>query len=135
HEVAVKKHLGPKDLLFLFFPPGPDGRRRGLDYIRNVSSTGQPNDAPVSETAWLAQIKAAIEWGARQHPSPAGVERIDCPTLVAHGQLDVMVSPEKGRLLAELIPGATFKLFPDAGHACLFEEVAEFTADLLQFLG
>lgn len=134
HQVTIKKRIGHKDLFFLFFAPGRDGRRRGFEYIRNLPTGGEPADAPVSETAWLAQIQAANSWGARQQPSSAGAEQIGCPTLVAHGQFDVMVSPEKGRLLAELIPQATFKLFPDAGHAVLFETVAEFAADLLHFL-
>lgn len=134
HQVTIKERIGHKDLFFLFFAPSREGRRRGLEYLRNLPTGGEPADAPVSKTAWLAQIQAANSWGEHKQPSAAWADQIGCPTLVAHGQFDVMVSPEKGRLLAELIPQATFKLFPDCGHAFLFEAVEEFAADLLHFL-
>jgi pimeloyl-ACP methyl ester carboxylesterase len=134
-EVTVKQGIGPKDLFFLFFAPGQEGRRRGLEYIRNLPTGAELRDVPVSEPAWRAQIEAANEWAESPEPCATGAERISCPTFVAHGELDVMVSTMQGRLLADLIPNAVLKVFPGAGHAFLFEEVAEFTVDVLRFLG
>jgi pimeloyl-ACP methyl ester carboxylesterase len=38
------------------------------------------------------------------------------PTLVVHGDEDVMVPPANGRLLAALIPGARLIELPGAAH-------------------
>jgi len=42
--------------------------------------------------------------------------RIAAPTLVVHGDEDVLVRPENGELLASLIPGATLRMWPGAAH-------------------
>ena len=44
------------------------------------------------------------------------IKSITVPTLVVHGADDSLIPPEYGRLTAELIPGATFKLVEGMGH-------------------
>jgi proline iminopeptidase len=44
------------------------------------------------------------------------IKSITVPTLVVHGADDLLIPPEYGRLTAELIPGATFKLVEGMGH-------------------
>jgi pimeloyl-ACP methyl ester carboxylesterase len=44
------------------------------------------------------------------------IKSITVPTLVVHGAEDLLIPPEYGRLTAELIPGATFKLVEGMGH-------------------
>jgi pimeloyl-ACP methyl ester carboxylesterase len=43
-------------------------------------------------------------------------ELADLPTLVLHGLDDALIPPDRGRDLAELIPGARLELLPDCGH-------------------
>ena len=47
---------------------------------------------------------------------PVDLSRIQVPTLVIHGSLDVIVPPEFGRQVADAIPEATFLLIEGAGH-------------------
>ena len=47
---------------------------------------------------------------------PIGLDRIDCPVIVAQGAMDVIGSGQTPRF-APLIPGATFSLLPVSGHA------------------
>ena len=47
---------------------------------------------------------------------PELIKSISAPTLVVHGADDSLVPPEHGRVTAELIPGATFKLIEGMGH-------------------
>jgi pimeloyl-ACP methyl ester carboxylesterase/DNA-binding CsgD family transcriptional regulator len=42
--------------------------------------------------------------------------QVRCPTLVAHGQGDLRIPFEEGRLLASLIPGARFVPLPSRNH-------------------
>ena len=44
------------------------------------------------------------------------IKTISAPTLVVHGADDLLIPPEYGRLTAELIPGAAFKVVEGMGH-------------------
>jgi pimeloyl-ACP methyl ester carboxylesterase len=54
-------------------------------------------------------------------------------TLVVHGDEDVLVRPENGALLAELIPDATLRMWPGAAHFYPTDEPAADPA-ILEFL-
>lgn len=54
---------------------------------------------------------------------------------VAGGDSDPMVPPHYSRLLANLLPQARVKIYPDSAHGFLFQHHAEFAADVEQFLG
>ncbi|WP_239340439.1 alpha/beta fold hydrolase [Frankia sp. CiP3] len=56
----------------------------------------------------------SIYGGALAHTSPAGLERISCPTLVVGGEKDMLFPPERTRELAERIPAAKMALLPAA---------------------
>jgi pimeloyl-ACP methyl ester carboxylesterase len=47
---------------------------------------------------------------------PTGLDRIDCPVIVAQGAFDVIGSGQTPRF-TPLIPGSRFTLLPAAGHA------------------
>jgi hypothetical protein len=54
------------------------------------------------------------------------------PTLVMHGELDMMSPLENGRILATGIPGARLEVFP-GGHAFPYEQPDETTRVLLDW--
>jgi 3-oxoadipate enol-lactonase len=56
------------------------------------------------------------------------------PTLVIWGEADAMIPVERGRRLAEAIPGARFVGLPGIGHTCQVEAPAEFAAALSPFM-
>ncbi|GBQ35909.1 alpha/beta hydrolase [Gluconacetobacter azotocaptans] len=61
--------------------------------------------------------------------------KIDVPTLVLHGDDDQVVPFEAtGKLAAEMIPGATLKLYPGAPHGFPLTHKDQVNADLLAFL-
>ena len=57
------------------------------------------------------------------------------PVLVANGIGDVMVPAEHSFAIARGAPSAKLILYPDAGHAFLFQCAEDFTAEVLRFLG
>lgn len=135
HERAAKEAIGPKDLLFLLFGPSHMSRMKGTEFIRRLGRRREEPDAGVTERAWRAQIEAARRWGEPAPGAATRLGRLPHPVFVAHGQHDVMVDVAKGRLLADLLPDARLKVYPDAGHGFLFEEHEEFGADVAAFLG
>lgn len=59
---------------------------------------------------------------------------LQMPTLVIWGEADALIPVERGRRLAEAIPGARFVGLPGVGHTCQVEAPAEFAAALAPFL-
>ena len=59
------------------------------------------------------------------HDTRARLGRIEAPTLVLHGDADVLTPPANARLLAEAVPDATLGLVRGAGHAYLLEQPQE----------
>jgi pimeloyl-ACP methyl ester carboxylesterase len=64
-------------------------------------------------------------WAAGLHDRGLDLGRIRAPTLVLHGEDDVLVRVANARLLAEGIPDAELHVFPDAGHGFEFERLEE----------
>jgi pimeloyl-ACP methyl ester carboxylesterase len=71
------------------------------------------------------------------HPDANTLNRlagITQPVLVANGVNDRMVPTVNSHLLAERLPDAGLKIYPDAGHGFLFQYPAEFAAEVEAFL-
>lgn len=56
------------------------------------------------------------------------------PTLILHGDADLMIPPENGRLLAEYIHDAELIMYPGAGHLFFIERANEVNQAIRQFL-
>ncbi len=60
---------------------------------------------------YLAQATGTSQWDRYDR-----LDRITAPTLVVHGELDALVRPANGRILADRIPGSEFMTVPLANH-------------------
>jgi pimeloyl-ACP methyl ester carboxylesterase len=134
HSVTTKDVIGLKDLLFLFFAPTPISREKGVEFIRRLGHPRPEADRMVSEPSWRAQFEAAKKWKAADPLALAGLSRLKQPTLVAHGEFDVMITLARARALADNMPNADLRIFPDAGHAFLFQEPEAFGSLVVEFL-
>ena len=56
------------------------------------------------------------------HDAYERLNRVAAPTLVVHGEQDVFVPPANALVLADRIPGAQLRLWPDAGHMYIIDE-------------
>jgi 3-oxoadipate enol-lactonase len=72
---------------------------------------------PTDTMAYVHQTAAAAS-----HSTIRRLHRITAPTLVVHGESDVVMPPRNAKLLADKIPGAELKLWPGAGHLCATDE-------------
>jgi pimeloyl-ACP methyl ester carboxylesterase len=78
---------------------------------------------------YIAQAVGSSMWD--------GYDRIDAitaPTLVLHGELDALVPPDNGRILASRIPGATILMVPAANHLLTTDQPERVSAALLDWL-
>jgi pimeloyl-ACP methyl ester carboxylesterase len=102
------------------------------DYLAAISSYPPVPPVPASVTA--AQSQAVEAWWEGRDPATQQAWAINAPTLVADGSADVLDPAANSRLTASMISGAKLMLYPDAGHAFLFQDQATFAPAVVSFL-
>jgi pimeloyl-ACP methyl ester carboxylesterase len=85
---------------------------------------------PTQSTGYFGQLRAAMG-----HDMWDVLPAISVPTLVVHGDADLLVPTANGRLLAERIPGARLVLVPGAGHMLQADGNDVVRDAVLDFLG
>ena len=85
-----------------------------------------PNFYAASSAVKTTQFAAIQEWMAGEDPVGHQLNRIHVPTLVADGTEDALNPTANAVLLARGIPHSRLLLYPDAGHAFLFQDAATF---------
>jgi pimeloyl-ACP methyl ester carboxylesterase len=81
-----------------------------------------------------AQYDAIVEWGIPDASKLNRLAGIRQPTLVANGDNDTMIPTINTYILAEHLPNARVRIFPDAGHGFLFQWPVEFANLVTEFL-
>jgi pimeloyl-ACP methyl ester carboxylesterase len=84
--------------------------RIGADIAHRMSS-------PTDPLAYMHQAAAVAT-----HDAYERLNRTVAPTMVVHGEQDIFVPPANALVLAERIPGAQLRLWPDAGHMYIVDE-------------
>jgi pimeloyl-ACP methyl ester carboxylesterase len=133
--ILAKAHTTPKQLIRLLYPP--DQQPAGFAYLhRVVTQSGlQPDSFTVSPRI-LAQQNVAEGrlWYCRGCGAYPRLPRITTRTLVADGRSDIVEPPANSGIIAALIPHAELRLFPDAGHAFMFQYNRTFARTATLFL-
>jgi pimeloyl-ACP methyl ester carboxylesterase len=125
---------GIEELLHIFFEVTETSRARGREYVRRAFSRTEGADRPNGPEVARAQYDAIVEWGI---PDPTRLNRlagITQPTLVANGDNDMMIPTINSQILADHIPNARLRIYPDAAHGFLFQYPTEFAALVNGFL-
>jgi pimeloyl-ACP methyl ester carboxylesterase len=75
-----------------------------------------------------------VEWGTPDDSALGRLSEIGQPALVALGDSDRVTPPHASFLLADLLPDARVRRYPDSGHGFMFQYHAEFARQVLDFL-
>jgi pimeloyl-ACP methyl ester carboxylesterase len=78
---------------------------------------------------YLAQVIGSSRWDGHDR-----IRGITAPTLVVHGELDALVPPENGRIIADRIPGAELVTIPEANHLLMTDQPQHVSEVLLGWL-
>ena len=131
---ATADEPGAEDLLALFFERSDTSIAKGKEFIERIFIRSEGRDVGTDLATRDAQLDAVTTWGI---PEPARLDRlagITQPVLAVNGENDRMVPTPNTRLLAERLPDARLKIYPDAGHGFLFQYPEEFAAEVEAFL-
>jgi pimeloyl-ACP methyl ester carboxylesterase len=133
--VALAETIDAEGALTIFFEKSASSRAKGFEFIRRLQARQKDRDTPVSLATRDAHLTAISTWGIPDATKLARLAAIKQPTLVANGDNDIMVPTVNTHLLARHLPNATLSIYPDAGHAFLFQYPEQFAAEVNAFLG
>lgn len=133
-EVATKPVNSDDDFLFLFFRDTPTSQAAGRAHLARLRERADAFAATVSAETWKAMLSAGSDVGTAETSLLNRVGEITQPTLVANGNEDVMIPTYQSYALAQAIPDARLIIYPDSGHAFMFQYPELFEDEVIRFL-
>jgi pimeloyl-ACP methyl ester carboxylesterase len=127
---AAAGRSNPATVLSVLFPP--DQAAAAKAYAEGILE--YPGYHAASAAIKTEQNAAIQQWMAGRDPAGRRLGQIRIPTLVADGTLDQLDPTPNDWLLARGVPGASLILYPDAGHAFLFQDAGAFVPAVGKFL-
>jgi pimeloyl-ACP methyl ester carboxylesterase len=132
--IATKPVNSDDDFLQLFFRSTPASRQAGRAHLARLRQRADAFAEVVSEPAWMAMLAAAGDVGTPETSLLHRVPAITQPVLVANGNEDAMIPTYQSFALSQAIPNARLILYPDSGHAFMFQYPDAFGAEVVRFL-
>lgn len=132
----------------LFFYPSPTSQAAGRAWWsrvheRNESTSGEPRSEVVSYqyadggAGVKAMVAASQAFKSPEKRADGSYDRlgeIRIPVFVANGKDDFMIPTRHTYVLQQKLADARAKIFPDSGHAFLYQFAEEFAGDVGRFL-
>jgi len=133
-QVMLKPVNDDEDFLYLFFPETEQGRREGKAHMARLKRRSGETAPAVGMEGVLAQAAAIKAFSTGATATLPRLGEIAQPVLVANGVGDIMIPAYNSFVMAQRLPNAHLVLYPNAGHAFLFQYAMPFSAEVLQFL-
>ena len=116
---ACADEITPEHALNVFFSGSEESRAKGIEYIQRTQRRQSDRDAATDLATRDAQLAAITAWGI---PDASKLDRLAAiiqPTFVAIGDNDTMMHTSNSQLLADRLPNAHLRIYPDANHGFL----------------
>lgn len=123
-----------ESFLYLFFHPSATSQAAGKAFWDRRHLRKTEADVPSSPQTMAAQTAAIAAWREVRGERYSDLKNIRQPTLVVNGSHDVMVPTVNAFTLSQQIPRAQLIVYPDSGHASLFQFPQLFVAHSGLFL-
>jgi len=135
-ELSAEEQSDPVQfLLAAFFSPSETSQAAGRAYLKRLAARTHDRDLPVSPKTAEAQLRAIREWGRVPSSSRyATLENIRHPTLIVHGNKDIVVLPMNALILAEHLPNAQLIVYPNSSHGAQYQHADLFLEHAKLFL-
>jgi pimeloyl-ACP methyl ester carboxylesterase len=99
----------------------------GAAFLEAMLQSSLENPTPIDT---LMKQMAAVQ----AFDSYDRLPRITAPTLIVHGDLDLLAPPDNGRILHERIPGSRLEIIGGAGHMFFWEKPEAAARAIREFL-
>ena len=129
--IAAKAAVDLSDLAFLFFTQSETGKAAAAQYLERVHGAPRP---VVDKETGRRQRKAIEAWWKGEDVARPRLAELMIPILVANGVSDIMVPAYSSYVISQEAPDVKLVLYPDAGHAFLFQHAEAFADEIARFL-
>jgi pimeloyl-ACP methyl ester carboxylesterase len=109
--------MGPEEALWAAVPYTYAERTRREHGERIATDIAHRLSSPPEPLAYMHQGAAVAA-----HDAYERLNQMPAPTLVVHGEQDIFIPPANAVVLAERIPGAQLRLWPDAAHMYMIDQ-------------
>jgi pimeloyl-ACP methyl ester carboxylesterase len=116
---AAADEINTEHALNVFFSGSEDSRAKGMAYLARTQIRQAGRDAPTDLATRDAQLAAISAWGIPDASKLNRLAGITQPTFVAIGDNDTMMHTKNSQLLADRLPNAHLRIYPDANHGFL----------------
>jgi pimeloyl-ACP methyl ester carboxylesterase len=116
---ACADEITPEHALNVFFSGSEGSRAKGMEYLQRTQARQADRDAPTDLTTRDAQLTAITAWGIPDASKLNRLAGIIQPTFVASGDNDTMMHTKNSQLLADRLPNAHIRIYPDSNHGFL----------------
>jgi pimeloyl-ACP methyl ester carboxylesterase len=134
YALATADEPTAENLLGLFFSGSEESRAKGMEAIGRLYQREVDRDEPTDLATRDARLAAITALGIPDESKLNRLAGITQPTLVANGDNDTMMHTQNSHLLAERLPNAQLRIYPDAGHGFLDQYPELFADDVHAFL-
>jgi pimeloyl-ACP methyl ester carboxylesterase len=134
YALATPDEPTAEDLLSLFFSGSEQSRTKGMESLGRLYQRDVDRDEQTDLATRDAQLAAITAWGIPDESKLNRLAGITQPTFVANGDNDTMMHTQNSHLLAEHLPNAQLRIYPDAGHGFLNQYPELFADDVHAFL-
>ena len=120
--------------MYLFFTPSAESQAAGKLFWERRHRRKNDVDRPSSPQTMMAQRAAITAWRQQSTNRSNYLSDLKRPTLVVSGSHDIMIPTINSYVLSQSIPNAQLIIYPDSGHASLFQYPELFVRHAEMFL-
>jgi pimeloyl-ACP methyl ester carboxylesterase len=131
---ACADEINPEHALHVFFSGSEESRAKGVAYLQRTQLRQSDRDEPTDLATRDAQLAAITSWGIPDASKLNRLAAIIQPTFVAIGDNDTMMHTKNSQLLADRLPNAHLRIYPDANHGFLNQYPELFADHVRAFL-
>jgi pimeloyl-ACP methyl ester carboxylesterase len=133
--LASAAGLSQEEFLLKFaFTASPNSIKAGKLSYQRIQKRVTNRDAPLRAESITAEVKAVLGWAAPYPDAFKELKNITQPVLIAQGDHDIPVPVINAVQMSQNLPNAQLIVYPDAGHAAVFQYPDKFVQSALDFL-
>ena len=116
---ACADEVTAETALNIFFSGSEESRAKGMAWLQRTQLRQSDRDEATDLATRDAQLAAITAWGIPDRSKLDQLAAIIQPTFVAIGDHDTMMQTSNSQLLADRLPNAHLRIYPDANHGFL----------------